>query len=382
MSYENYFPRGVAQGSAFCNREVERERLIKNLRLKTPTLIMSPRRYGKTSLVRYAAKETDLLFVETDLFVAVDAKRIEHQILMGVKKIITEFSSSIEQTLSIIRDYFKKANAQWTVGTHGVNVVIMPGEKADPAMTIMEALSALEDLLSKKNKQAIFFLDEVQTIGEVAEGQGIEGAIRHVAQQAQHLAFVFSGSNRHLLANMFYDKARPLYKLCDRIILDRIDELHYKKHLNNLSQKKWKKLFNDNNFDTLFSLTQRHPFYMNSLCAKLWQSGLKDLPTADTIKQCWHQLVSEERQEIAKELSMLNSAQRKILLAIAQGNKKNLTGKDFLKKIDMNGSYVTESLKILQQRDYVEKLESEGYRLVDPLVSTALQLYFDDEPHD
>jgi len=377
MTYENYFPRGLAKGGAFCNREEERERLNKNIKSKQHTLIMSPRRYGKTSLVKAVAKETDLLFVETDLFVAMDAKHIEHQILMGIKKLIAEVSGSIEQTLSIMRDYFKKASTKWSVGTQGVNVFIQPTENIPTATAIMEGLSALEALLAKKKKRAIFFLDEVQTIGEVAEGKGIEGAIRHVAQEATYLSFVFSGSNRHLLTNMFYDKARPLYKLCDRLILDRIEEKHYKKHINKLSQKRWGEILNDTSFDMLFSLTERHPFYMNSLCLKLWESDLKSIPTAKDIKYYWHKLVTEERQEIAKELSMLNPGQRRILLAIARGTKKEFTGKEFIKTINMTGSSISKAVNLLVQFDYIEKLENGDYRLIDPLISTALRLYFD-----
>src|SRR5262249_7723794 len=158
--------------------------------------------------------------------------RIEQQILTGVKKIISEVSTSIEQILEIIRQFFKKTSAKWTVGTQGVNIALIPESTNDPATNIMEALQALEGLLRKKKQRAVFFIDEVQEIGEVAEGKGIEGALRHVAQQTQYLSLIFSGSNRRLLANMFYDKARPLYKLCDRILLDRIDPSHYEKHIN------------------------------------------------------------------------------------------------------------------------------------------------------
>jgi hypothetical protein len=199
-----------------------------------------------------------------------------------------------------------------------VNVYIEPTDNIPTATSIQEGLSALEDLLAKKKKRAVFFLDEMQTIGEVAGGKGIEGAIRHVAQESSYLTFVFSGNNRHLLANMFYDRARPLYKLCDRIILNRIEEGHYRKHLNKLSQKRWSKVFTDSSYEMLFSLTERHPFYMNSLCLKLWESDLKTMPDPKEVKLYWYQLVTEERQETAKELSILNYSQRKILLAIAR----------------------------------------------------------------
>ncbi len=373
MSYENYFPRGIAKGNAFCNREAERRRLISNIKSRQHTLIMSPRRYGKTSLVKYAVDEMGILFGEADLFVAIDAKRVEQQILVGIKKIIGAVSSTTEQVLEIIRQFFQKNSAKWTVGTQGLDIALIP-ENNDAATTIMEALNALEDLLKKKNMRAVFFIDEIQQIGEVAEGTGIEGALRHVAQQTQALSFVFSGSNRHLLANMFYDKNRPLYKLCDRIILDRIDKSHYKKHLNKLARKRWKTSLDTQALETLLLLTEQHPFYMNGLCLRLWQSALKQAPSLNEINAAWIEMVKEEQPEIARELSILSPGQRKILNAISAGFTTELSGKTFLNKINMSSSSVVEALKILEQGDYIAKKESGEYYLIDPLIATALRL--------
>jgi hypothetical protein len=321
----------------------------------------------------------EILFGEADLFVAVDAKRVEQQILTGVKKIISEVSTSLEQVLEIIRQFFKKTSTNWTVGTQGINIALIPESTHDPATNIMEALQALEDLLSKKNRRAVFFIDEVQEIGEVAEGKGIEGALRHVAQQTNYLSLIFSGSNRHLLANMFYDKARPLYKLCDRIILDRIDEAHYEKHINNLAKKRWNSKLDKSALETLFNLTERHPFYINGLCLRLWESNLEKTPSSEEIHIHWANMVKEERQEITRELSVLSPGQRKILIAIAEGYTKELTGKAFLKKVNMTSSSIVEAIKILERRDYIKKKENGEYHLINPLITTAVKLYFGNE---
>ena len=166
------------------------------------------------------------------------------------------------------------------IGTQGVSLALIPTQESDPATNIMDALLALEDFLAKKKKRAILFLDEIQEIGEVAEGRGIEGAIRHVAQETKYLCFVFSGSNRHLLSRMFYDKNRPLYKLCDRIVVERIGQEDYEKHINKLSKKRWKAIWKDSALSTLFELTECHPYYVNNLCLRLWDSPLQHPPNS------------------------------------------------------------------------------------------------------
>lgn len=117
--------------------------------------------------------------------------------------------------------------SKWIVGTDGVNIELIPEKGSDPANVIMESLQMLENILKKKGKKAVFFIDEFQEIGVLANSSGIEGAIRHVAQESENLCFVFSGSNRHILANMFDDRSSPLYMLCDRISIDRISVIEH-----------------------------------------------------------------------------------------------------------------------------------------------------------
>lgn len=375
MNLDTYFPRGIALGQAFCNRVAERNRLISNIKAKQHTLIMSPRRYGKTSLVKYAAHEVKTIFGEADLFVALDAKHIEHQIITAIKNMISQINTPIEQVLESLRHFFINISAKWTIGTQGLSFVLTPAVQQDSATVIKEALQALDYLLTQKKTDAVFFIDEMQEIGVVAEGKGIEGAIRHVAQHTQHLSFVFSGSNRHLLSNMFYDKARPLYKLCDKMILERIAEDSYKKHINWYIQQKWHTNLAEDAFVSLMSLTERHPFYVNILCRRVFESA-PHLPTADAIQIAWEMIVNEERQELAKEISNLSSSQRKLLVAIASGQEKEFTGKVFLQKINMTGSTISAALKSLKENDYIEKQKNGAMHLIDPLLSSALNIYY------
>ena len=378
MAYENFFPRGIAKGEAFCNRVIERKRLAQNIQSGQHTLLMSPRRYGKTSLVRYIINEIGIPYGEADLFVAIDAKRIEQRIMSGIKMIFNHSSNSLEQTIQIIRNYFKSTNSKWTIGTQGVNLALIPSQDTDSATNIMDALLALEDYLKQKQTRAVLFLDEVQEIGEISEGKGIEGAIRHVAQESEYLSIVFSGSSRHLLSKMFYDKSRPLYKLCDRITLDHISAKDYELHLNKLSKIRWKNTLNQSALEKLLLLTERHPFYINNLCLRLWQSDLINPPTSDEIKNYWHEYLLEERLETARELSNLSTGQRKILMALASGHSKVFTGKKIQTLVDMTGPSILEALKVLEQKDYIEN-QANVYQIIDPLIKASLNLYFGEQ---
>ena len=278
MQVEHYFPKGLALGKAFCNRQLEKKHLLNNIKAGQHTLVIAPRRYGKTSLVKQVLTQEKIVYGEADLFVAVDSKQIEQQITMAIKCIVQQCCSTLEQTIRILTDAFKQSSAKWLIGIKGLQLELTH-DALDPATALLEALQALENVLAKKKIFATLFIDEIQEIGEVAQGRALEGAIRHVAQKTQYLSFIFSGSKRHLLSQMFYSQSRPLYKLCDKMTLQPIDEKHYITHLTHYAQSYWQDTLSDTVLKTIFTLTQRHPYYMNLLCLALWRACQKQCPT-------------------------------------------------------------------------------------------------------
>lgn len=375
-TYTNYFPLGIAKGDAFCNRVSERKQLVSNVQKNKHSIVISTRRYGKSSLVLYSLEESKLSYERVDLFVAVSIKTIQDQILKGVKNLITKVSTAPEQAVGFIKNYIKSLKSKWIVGTDGINIELIPEENGDPAIIIMEALKMLENVLSKKGKKAVFFIDEFQEIGVLANTSGIEGAIRHVAQESENLCFIFSGSNRHILANMFDDKSSPLYMLCDRVTIDRIKEKDYIDYLNKIAVKTWKKNLDLSVVDEIFKLTERHPYYMNVLCDKIWTYCEGTLPTVDVVKTGWSDYVQQEESKIAKDLSSLNTSQKKILITIAQGISFDLTSKEILRKFNLTGAAVIKSLKLLEERDYLYKNKNGGYFIVDPLIKSSLKFFY------
>ncbi|MCK4608974.1 MAG: ATP-binding protein [Gammaproteobacteria bacterium] len=376
ISFIKYFPLGLAMGKSFCNRTDERKQLIKNFEAGQHTLISSPRRYGKSSLAIYALNESRLPYVKVDLFVAVDVKMVEKKIIQGVKELLSLITSAPEQAISLIKDYIKNLKTKWVVGTDGVNIEITPSLDSDPLSNIIDALQLLEEVLHKKNRQAVFFIDEFQEIGLLNEAKGIEGAIRSVAQEVKNLVFVFSGSNRHILSNMFDNRARPLYMLCDRVNLQRINEKCYIKYLNHIAKLSWGKNLSDKMLAAIFKLTAKHPYYINALCNKIWSLHEKMPPAVKAIENIWQDYIFQEEAKTAKELSVLSGLKKKLLIKIAQGYTKELTTKSMLISLDTTSASVTKALRWLNEKDFLEKDRDGSYSLVDPLMKDSLNLFY------
>lgn len=212
----DFFPLTLALGEAFCNRKAELNQLQHYLALGKPLLIVSPRRYGKTSLAFNTLYQAKLLYAHFDFFSAIDEQDIEKIILKGVGELIGKLEKGPKKALKAATDFFAGLNIKVVVDVLGLSIEINQ-QTEKTSRTVLKVLERLEQLAQKYQQKLVLFFDEFQRLSEVAKDQAIEGILRQIAQQSQKLTFIFSGSNRHLLEQMFNDRNRPFYKLCERI---------------------------------------------------------------------------------------------------------------------------------------------------------------------
>jgi AAA+ ATPase superfamily predicted ATPase len=369
------FPLGLAEGSAFCNRAQERKKLKNNIHNNTNTVIVSPRRFGKSSLILYVLNEMKIPYGRVDLFVTLDEATVAREIIDGVNNVLNLVAGKPEKIISSMKEILKNVSTKWSVGTDGVSIELSRKEKKDSALAVRDSLIILDEILKKKSKKAVFFIDEFQEIAIVAEAKGIEGAIRSVAEKSKNLVFIFSGSNRHALSSMFDDRSRPLYMLCDKITLNRIAKEDYINFINKAAIKKWGKSLSNSFFDKLFEFTAMHTYYVNLICGRLF-SEHNAVPNATNVEHCWWGYVTEEKTRTSIELSKLSLIQKKVLILIANGQVNNLTSKDILQKISTTSASVIKALKSLVAKDYIYEIEEVNYKIVDPLIQSSICKFF------
>jgi len=371
MKPRHYFPLGKAYGEAFCNRAEEIQKLVGNIENTKHTFLVAPRRYGKSSLCERSFKSISFAWIKLDFHLAMSDRDIERIIINGVIELIGKSIGTIEKLSAILKKYTKHLQPKFNIGTKNFSLELAVTDQSSPAENIAESLLLLDKLLQEKNKQAAILFDEFQEIGQMSQSKGIEGAIRHAAQEMKRLAFIFSGSNPHLLKNMFEDERRPLYKLCRKLLLKRIGEEHYKKHLNKASKMMWKKDLPEEVFKQIMYVTERHPYYVNYLCDTLWSEN-NVLPDVKKVDQSWGQVIEEERSDLLKDFLSLTENQRKILIFLASDNSGNVYSNEEAKKMDIPVSSISRAIASLIERDFIEKTV-EGYRLVAPVYKALLK---------
>lgn len=362
----DYFPLGAASGEAFCNRKDELAYLNKNIELMKPTLVMSPRRYGKTSLVLRAIEGHKLPFAHIDLYKEVNEEGVELAIINGIGELLGKIESVHKRLLDLASELFSDTHVKLKLGSEkiGFAIEISRGIKK-PAESIKYILKKIEELAKKRKKKVIIFIDEFQQLAEITNDISIEAAIRSVAQLSKHVMYIFSGSNRHLLESMFFDRKRPFYKLCDLIKLDRIGNDHYFKYIKKSLKIMTKKIITNDVIAMILELTENHPYYVNLLCSKL--SHKKEF-SIQVVNACWVQCAREGKAQIERELGLLSFNQRKLYIGLAKLGKNNQpSNKRTLEAVNLTSASLLQALNVLIEKDYLIQDEQGYYSLLDPL---------------
>lgn len=369
MLTERSFPQKLALGKNFCNRIKEQEHLKNQIIDVRPTLIISPRRYGKTSLGIQVLENLQIPYVHLDLFPLATVEDVENTIMGGIGEIIALCENTPEKALKAISAFFTALSIGFNIVNTKVQVSITK-EKVRP-QALLNALQSVDELLQKKKKNAVLFLDEFQRLAQMPGSEQIEGAIRFVAQQSKNLSFLFSGSNRHLLEKMFSDSHRPLYKLCDRLTLERIDRNEYVPFIQKQAQQTWKQKLEIHAIEAIFECTDCHPYYVNTLCHRLWTE--KNIFNSKKVIDTWDDYALGEKSTVLREIENLSENQIKMLISLARyGATESILNDAFLNFSRMALSSAKQSIVALEKKDFVYRCRNNKYCVLDPLVKYIL----------
>lgn len=364
-----YFPEGVALGDAFINREHERKNLIARVKANQHTVLMAPRRYGKTSLVMKVAHEMKIPYCSIDLLAAYNEEYVRDQIVNKVSSLVFELLPRLNKAKEKLIAIFKRMKPEISIGAFGQRLSLSLSNS--PLQDITELLLKLDETAKYFNKRAVIFMDEFQQISQLKNYHSIEASLRHAVERSTNITYVFSGSNRQLLKQMFGDQGRPLYRLCQTIIIERMTKETYINHLQHLAHTKWKKKLPTELIERIFELTERHPFYINVLCQMIWEK--REIITCGELDTLWHNFIKTQKHIISHDIMELSSNQRKIISALARTPTKEIQATNFIAPLKLSTSSAQQSLEVLLRKDLVYRDEKRFFRVLDP----AMKYYLD-----
>lgn len=355
----------------FCDRIEETEFLRKQIFNGRDVALISPRRIGKSGLIQHFFSQPDIkeryhvffvdIYATTSLaeFVYTLGKEIYEQL----KPQTTVWKEKFFQIISSFRIGFKldslSGNPTFDLGL---------GDIQAPQTTLDEIFA----YINETDKPCIIAIDEFQQIGEYAE-KNVEALLRTKIQKCHRAQFIFSGSKRHMMSNMFNSPSKPFYQSAISMGLDPIPMDIYTDFATRMFEENGKHVENSV-IETVWRQYDGYTWFvqmmMNELFA-LTPSG--ETCQASQIPTAWHNVIMTQENSYKDLLSNLPPKQKIVLQAIAkEGLAHNITSSKFIKKYNLNSaSSVQSAVKLLLKNDLITQSDN-AYRVYDYFLSEWL----------
>ena len=348
----------------FCDRSEETAFLKKQIQNGRDVALISPRRIGKSGLIQHFFHQPYIkenyyvfyvdIYATTSLaeFVYVFGKEIYAQL----KPQSTQWKEKFFQIISSFRVGFKLDSM-----TGSPTFDLGLGDIHAPQATLDEIFA----YINEADKPCIIAIDEFQQIGEYAE-KNVEAFLRSKIQQCRRANFIFSGSKRHVMSNMFNSSSKPFYQSAISMGLEPIPIQIYKEFSTSLFEERNKHI----DVEVIEEVWRSYDGYtwfvqmmMNELFALTEEGGTCG---ASQIAEASQNVIMAQEHSYKDLLSTLPPKQKIVLQAIAkEGIAQNITSAKFIKKHNLNSaSSVQAAVKLLLKNDYITQTD-DGYRVYD-----------------
>jgi len=303
----------IVVGKSFIDRENELKTLTNALLSGENMLLYSPRRLGKSSLLKKVLRKIgdQRIAIYIDLWECLTETEIAEKLATDI---INAAFSKIEKAATILKEVITSARPLITLekdGSIGLKLEFIEKDK-----TLKETLSLIETIAKKRRKKVIVIIDECQVIAEF-EGHRIEKVFRTVIQQQQMVAYVFSGSKQHVLKAMVNQKTRPFYRQLRSMTLGPIPIKAFTPFIKKGFSRIGK--INDAAIQEIYRFACGNPQRTQQICHFLFSQAQNWRKTSpEQVEKVVVDLCLTLGKEFEDELEIIkNKRQRKILKALA-----------------------------------------------------------------
>ncbi len=361
---------GYVSAEYFCNREEEQKQLLHEIENGNNLVLISTRRMGKTGLVKHCFNTKIIQKNHYSFFVDIYATKSLRDFVFSLSKVILEKlkphgKKAFELFLASVKSL--QAGISFDVsGRPSFNIGL--GDIQSPEQTLDEIFW----YLNKADKPCIVAIDEFQQIEKYPE-KNVEALLRTHTQNCKNACFIFSGSRRHTMGNMFLSASRPFYQSASMMHLGSIDPNHYIQFAQRHFESDAKQI-EARTIEAIYKKFEGVTWYMQKMLNVLYSFTAKgEVCTQDLFHTAMESIIDSYRYAYSETLFRLPEKQKELLVAIAkEGKTKALTSSAFVQKYKLSSaSSVQAALKGLLEKDFVTE-EMGEYQIYDKFLGIWL----------
>lgn len=361
---------GYEDPAHFCDRVEETADIISALRNGRNISLIAPRRMGKTGLIHNVFHEIQqadpsAACFYVDIFAT---KSLDDFVYQLGKKIVGKMDSPQQKAAGYVTSFFKSAKVVFSVDM----LTGMPEASLgfEPHM-VKNTLEEIFAYMKQSGRECFVAIDEFQQILEY-EDTGVEALLRSMIQFCHNVHFIFSGSKRHMMVDIFTNAKRPFFQSTECMSLYPISEDSYFTFAERLMQKGGISL-DQEIFHDIYSRFEGHTWYVQYLLNVIYEY-VPRIVTHEEVNNAIARILRRNEDAYRETLDRLSKNQVALLSAIAnEGIVVQVNAGAFIRKYRLTGSSsVNRALEYLIDKEFVYK-QSNGYIVYNRLLGMWLR---------
>ena len=363
---------GIAtSGDNFTDRKKDTERLLLNFQHGVNTVLISPRRWGKTSLVQkvcHLAQSDKLKVVYLDIFSCRSDKDFYDAFAAAVLK---QTSSKLDEWLENIKLFLSRVSPKISIGTDPMTDFSISLEMNPKREDVDEILQLPEKIAQKKGFNIVICIDEFQQIAEFKDSKTFHKRLRTVWQLQKSVSYCLFGSKKHLMNELFEKKSLPFYKFGDAIYLSKIGTADWVEYICSRFMVTGKVITKEL-AERICRMVDNHSSYVQQLAWLVW-IRTDQLATINDLEAAYQDIIEQNTPLFEKQTESLTTYQMNFLRAIIDGVHSEFTTQETLNKYQLGSSAnVAIVKKALVKKELIE-VEKRQIVISDPLLAVWLK---------
>jgi len=360
-----FYLKGYGGPATFCDRKDESSLLIENITNDINTTLFSIRRMGKTGLIHHVfhllSKEKEIECIYIDIYATQTLNEFTNQLASAILNTFPQDISIGKKFINLIKGLNPTISYDALTGSPEISFAFQQPKQND------YSLKEIFNFLDQQKKKVLVAIDEFQQIANYPE-KNTEALLRTIIQQLKKVNFIFSGSQRHLLLEIFNSAKRPFLSSTNPLHLRPIARDQYAKFIRKNFVKDNRSI-NDEAIEFILDWTCGHTYYTQALCNKVFSQSTGNITLLKVYVAC-DSILREQEGIFFQYRNLLTSSQWRVLSAIAKEGKVNQpTANAFVSKYNLgNPASVLRALEALVNKEMVFKNEDEFgsyYRVYD-----------------
>ena len=365
---EKSFVYGIAVTDYnFTGRKEETRRLMANFEGGINSILISPRRWGKTSLVDHVhrqLKDSDIIIVQLDIFGCKTEYDFYNALAVAVLK---QTASKVQLWMDEARDFLVRLTPKIGIPIDPVSEISVSLGITPETHSPEVILNMVEVIAKRKNRHVVVCIDEFQQVGEFENTKQVQARLRSAWQHHHFTSYCLCGSKRHMMSKIFFNRSMPFYQFGVLLWLQKLPVSDWMDYIISHFEATGRHI-SEQMVMQICEAVDSYPSYVQHLSSIL----LNHLPqggtvTEDMMPSAVSELISTNEALYMQQIEPLSGYQMNLLKAIVSGIHSGYNEKRVRSQFDLGSpSNMVRLRSALIERDLIYSEMRQLY-ITDPV---------------